>query len=64
MRWKKVSGNGKTLCTPICVECGKDIICNSHASLYCDECRKKIQKEKTAERVRRYRARQLKENFI
>jgi len=55
--WKKGT-DGVYIPTGICSICGKEYTNgNAPASLYCLECSKEITKKKTAERVRRYRAR-------
>ncbi len=38
-----------------CTECGVVFIPNSNRAQYCDNCKKKMQKRKTRERVQRYR---------
>lgn len=48
----------------LCERCGKDLDRkNSITSKYCLECSKEIKKEKTRERVRKYRENNKKLNF-
>ncbi|WP_155836695.1 hypothetical protein [Anaeroarcus burkinensis] len=57
--YKKVvleSGISMNVAVATCTSCGAEYRNNNvAASLYCSECAAKIKKEKTAERVRRYR---------
>jgi len=58
MRYKRFSGEGKTVYKPYCYRCEK-ILENvgSMAQKYCDGCKKIINREKTKERMRKYRER-------
>ena len=56
-RYKKI-GKGRYLAVNTCSVCGEEYNNgNVAASLYCPKCSKKIKREKTALRVRRYRER-------
>jgi len=57
MFWKR-QDNGVFLMTGICTLCGAEFNNNNiGAASYCQPCAEKVKREKTAERVRRYRER-------
>ncbi|EOQ02277.1 hypothetical protein COL87_11275 [Bacillus pseudomycoides] len=58
MKYKKVSKNGQTINTGICYRCENTLAyCGSFAQKYCPECKKIVDREKTRERMKKYRAR-------
>jgi hypothetical protein len=59
MKYETVSGNGRTIHYAICERCEERLKhVGSIAQRYCPECKVIVQKEKTAERVRKYREKQ------
>lgn len=57
-KWKEIE-TSHYLAVMTCTICGKEYNNgNVMASLYCPECAAKVKREKTAERVRRYREKQ------
>lgn len=58
MKYRTISGNGKTIHILICERCGKDLkqVKNIFTTKYCDECRPIINREKAAARMRKMRS--------
>lgn len=60
-KWKEIE-RSHFLAVNTCKICGKEYNNgNVMASLYCPECAAKVKREKTAERVKRYRAKKKRE---
>jgi exosome complex RNA-binding protein Csl4 len=60
MKYETVQGNGRTIHYAICERCEERLEhVGSIAQRYCPECQIIVKREKTAERVRRYREKQM-----
>jgi len=58
MKYKKVVKDGRTIHIGVCQKCGNVLEhCGSAAQRYCPDCKIVVDREKSRERMRRYRAR-------
>ena len=55
MKYRKIQGKG-LIHRAICMRCEKDLeFCGSMAQKYCQECKPIVDREKSKERMRKYR---------
>lgn len=55
MQYKKIQREGRTIHRAVCCKCETPLDCGSMAQQYCPDCKKIVDREKSKERMRKFR---------